>query len=302
MTWRWGVIFIPVVLSLLLLVFFVLEVIPNPVIAFRVSASILVLVAGISGSAIVVFGVVISQRMTHLRAQGVESAHQQASVDRRHLLQRLDHELKNPLTAIRAGVANIAEAPSEESRQKAITSTTTQLVRLSRLVTDLRKLTDLETRPVERTSVDVGTLLQNVMSSSADRLETADRHVTLTLPQAPWPLAPIISDRDLLFLAFHNLLDNALKFSQLTDTIEIRAFEEGTDIVIEVADTDPGIPETEVPTVWEELSRGQAARSVPGTGLGLALVRAVILRHYGQVALRSRIEQGTVVTVRLPRS
>jgi two-component system OmpR family sensor kinase len=82
--------------------------------------------------------------------------------------------------------------------------------------------------------------------------------------------------------------------------VEIRAFEDGNTLVIEVADTGPGIPDDELPYVWEELYRGQSARGVPGSGLGLALVRAVIERHSGRVNLRSRIGQGSVFTLRLP--
>jgi two-component system OmpR family sensor kinase len=107
-------------------------------------------------------------------------------------------------------------------------------------------------------------------------------------------------DRDLLFLLFHNLLDNALKFTQPGNTIELRAFEDGSKVVVEVADTGPGIPEKEVPLVWEELYRGENARGVPGSGIGLALVRAIAERHYGQVSLRSRVGQGTVFTLHLP--
>jgi two-component system OmpR family sensor kinase len=101
-------------------------------------------------------------------------------------------------------------------------------------------------------------------------------------------------------LAIHNLLENALKFSRPGDTLELRAFEDGADIVIEVADTGPGIPEQEQPHVWEELYRGEAGRGIPGSGLGLALVRAIAERHNGRVSLRSRLGQGTVFSLRLP--
>jgi two-component system OmpR family sensor kinase len=82
----------------------------------------------------------------------------------------------------------------------------------------------------------------------------------------------------------------------------MRAFEDGSSIVVEVADTGPGIPAEEIDQVWEELYRGQGARSIPGSGLGLSLVRAIVTRHGGQVGLRSRTGQGTVVTLRLPVS
>lgn len=98
----------------------------------------------------------------------------------------------------------------------------------------------------------------------------------------------------------HNLLENAIKFTRPGDRVEMRAFEDGSTLVVEVADTGPGIPEDELPHVREELYRGQGARGVPGSGLGLALVRAVIERHGGRVSLRSRIGQGSVFTVHLP--
>jgi two-component system OmpR family sensor kinase len=110
----------------------------------------------------------------------------------------------------------------------------------------------------------------------------------------------VAGDWDLLFLAIYNLLDNACKFTQAGDTLEVRAFEDGATIVIEVADTGPGITEKDIPHVWKELYRGRDARSIPGSGLGLALVRAIIERHGGQTAVRSRAGQGTVFTLRLP--
>jgi signal transduction histidine kinase len=220
----------------------------------------------------------------------------QAGADRRRFLQRLDHELKNPLTAIRAGLANVAEAPSPQAAH----SVEAQVLRLSRLTADLRKLAELETRPLERAEVDLSELLAQVFELAQDRPEAETRRLNLTLPQAPWPLPHISGDRDLLLLAVHNLLDNAMKFSRPGDRVELRASEDGASVVVEVADTGPGIHEEDAAHVWEELYRGQGARGVPGSGLGLALVQAIVQRHGGHVALRSRAGQGTVFTVRLP--
>jgi two-component system OmpR family sensor kinase len=69
-----------------------------------------------------------------------------------------------------------------------------------------------------------------------------------------------------------------------------------------VADTGLGIPADEIGQVWQELARGRAARSLPGTGIGLALVGVIATRHGGKVAIRSREGQGTVVSIRLPAS
>ena len=80
----------------------------------------------------------------------------------------------------------------------------------------------------------------------------------------------------------------------------MRAFETGRAATIEIADNGQGIPEDEINQVWEELFRGQAARSLPGSGIGLAMVRTIIERHGGSIDLRSRVGQGTVVAVSLP--
>jgi len=224
----------------------------------------------------------------------------QMAEERRRFLQRLDHELKNPLTAIRTGLANLAWLPNEGKRQETLDSVDAQALRLSRLASDLRKLAELEIRPLETAPVDVENLLQEVVAVARERPDGSQRRLSLTIPQAPWPLPTVKGDQDLLFLAVHNLLDNALKFTAPGDTVEIRAFEDGARLVIEVADTGPGIPEDEAPHIWDELYRGQGARGIPGSGLGLALVQAITERHGGQVGLRSRSGQGTVFTLRLP--
>ena len=143
-------------------------------------------------------------------------------------------------------------------------------------------------------------LLQEVMAVAQEQPQAETRRLSLTLRQVPWPVPDVPGDWDMLFLAIYNLVGNALKFTKSDDAVEVRAFEDGASVVIEVADSGPGIPEGELDRVWEELYRGQGARGIPGSGLGLALVRAIVERHGGSVRIRSRLEQGTVVTVRLP--
>jgi two-component system OmpR family sensor kinase len=167
------------------------------------------------------------------------------------------------------------------------------------LVADLRKLSDLETRTIELSNVNISMLLNDVFQLSKDRVGS-DRVVSLTMPQAPWPLPDIQADYDLLFLAVHNIIDNSIKFTEIGDTIEIRASEDGNNIRIEVADTGPGIPPDEIDQVWSELFRGKNARGVQGSGLGLALVQAIIRRHGGTTAIRSQLDKGTIITISLP--
>ncbi|WP_166355078.1 sensor histidine kinase [Phytoactinopolyspora limicola] len=264
-----------------------------------------ILVAGLLATALVMVPVLIRARMSHVRAEAAAAAEQVATANHHRFMLRLDHELKNPVTAMQVGIANLSGVLEESADRRAssvVESVATQAQRIADLVADLRKLAELETRPIEQDSVDLPDLLDEVRDAAKELDGAERRSITLTVPQAPWPLSPVAGDRDLLFLAFYNLLANSVKFTSDDDHIELRAHDDQAYVVVEVADTGIGIPFEEVGQVWDELARGQAARGTPGMGLGLAMVRAVIVRHGGTVALRSRDGHGTVVTVRLPAS
>lgn len=297
-TTRWVISLAPGVLGVGLALYFFLsyDASHDHIVYLRADLGVLSLIFGLGLTALaaLIFGLLDWAERT--RQATITSA----AEERRRFLRRLDHELKNPLTAIRAGLANLTESPSDEARREALSSVEAQALRLSRLSADLRKLAELEVRLVEHSPVDVPALLHEAFSMAQEQPGADERHLNLSIPQAPWPLPKIQGDPDLLLLAVHNLLDNALKFSRPGDTLELHAFEDGAEIVIEVADTGPGIPEDEQPHVWEELYRGQSGRGIPGSGLGLALVRAIAERHNGRVSLRSRLGQGTVFTLRLP--
>ena len=299
MKWKWALVLLPVLLGGLASILAGNGILPDPILRVRVSLSILYFLAGLLLSLLAASGVAMIE-IRQVQADYRQAVQQQSAEERRRFLQRLDHELKNPLTAIRAGVVNIVEAPTDEARRDAAESVGAQAMRLSRLSADLRKLAELETRPLEFSRVDVANLLEELVALAHDNPESEQRRLTLTLPQAPWPLPEVMGDPDLLFLAVHNLLDNAIKFTRPGNTVEVRGFEDGASVAIEVADTGPGIPEDELPLVWEELYRGQSARGISGSGLGLALVKAIAERHRGQVSIRSRSGQGTVITLRLP--
>jgi signal transduction histidine kinase len=299
--WRWGLAFAPLIVGATAAwVFGRVEAVQNPVLYARVDLGTLALLIGGFLSAVAAIGLTACERVSRREERRLAGLREETAEERRRFLQRLDHELKNPLTAIRAGLANVIDEQATTSQLEALSSIEAQVLRLSRLTSDLRKLAELETRPLDFAPVDITRLLKEAVSLAQERPSAEGRVLSLTLQQTPWPVPPVMGDWDLLFLAIYNLLDNALKFTRVRDTIEIRAFESSSNVIIEVADTGPGIPQEELPRVWEELYRGRGARGIPGSGLGLALVRAIVDRHSGWVAVRSRHGQGTVVTVRLP--
>ena len=227
---------------------------------------------------------------------------------RRRFLLRLDHELKNPLTGLRAALANLGSvdtfpaASEQQGYARALRDAQHQVGRLSRLVADLRKLAELEERPIESTAVDLAELLEETVEAVNELPQYEGRRANLVISRVPWPLPYVTGDRDLLGLVFYNLVENAFKYSGADDAVEVRAVEDGRWLTVDVADSGPGISEEDIPRVFEELYRGSNARGLEGSGLGLALVRRVIDRHGGEITVRSRQEgeKGTVFHVRLP--
>jgi two-component system OmpR family sensor kinase len=223
---------------------------------------------------------------------------------RRRFLRRLDHEIKNPLTGLQAALANLRESGLPEERERAALNADRAVARLAHLLADLRKLSDLAERPVERLPVDIPQLLEEMIDAAHSQPAYGGRRVNLAITRVPWNLPPVTGDRDLLGLAIYNLIENALKFSSARDSVEVRALEDGRAIIVEVADTGSGIAPDDLRSVFEELYRGTNARGVDGSGLGLALARRIVDLHGGQISVRSHQAEprGTVFTLRLPIS
>jgi signal transduction histidine kinase len=121
--------------------------------------------------------------------------------NRRSFLRRLDHEIKNPLTGLRAALVNMQETQAAEERQHAVENAGRAVTRLTRLLADLRKLSDLGERPIERTYVDVPDLLQDAVDAAHVLPAFDGREVSLLIPKVPSPFPSITGDRDLLVLA-----------------------------------------------------------------------------------------------------
>ena len=245
---------------------------------------------GFLASAVILLALLTSRSRRRVAEAAYRAGADAQRENQARFLSRLDHELKNPLTAIRAGMSNL------DAQSPVVASIDSQVMRLSRLITDLRKLAELRAVALEFAPVDLAALAAEVRDALADE----SREITLSFPRAPRPLPSVRGDYDLLFLALYNLVANATKYSTPGDTIEVRGSESDGWVTVEVADTGRGIPSDELDRVWEELSRGREALDVPGSGLGLPFVKAIIERHGGSVQMESRAREGTLVRVRLP--
>jgi signal transduction histidine kinase len=275
---------------------------PVPVLVFKIDVGMVAFLAGLLLTLFLLSFWVGSRRAESRARRVIEDTLNETELGRRRFLRRLDHEMKNPLTGLRAALVNLQEAQSKDERIHAAENAKRAQERLTSLLNDLRKLSDLDERQIERERVDVPDLLNDVVDAARSNPLHEERNINLFVTQVPSPFPCVIGDRDLLVLAMYNLVDNALKFTSAAEPVEVRALEDGKAIVVEVADSGGGIAPEDLPKIFEELYRGSNARGIEGSGLGLALVSRIVDLHGGQIEVRSRQEnpRGTVFTVRLP--
>ena len=267
---------------------------PEPILVFRVGV----------GAIVFLFGTFISILMVFAEwgmNMGRKDAYKTADERRRSFIRRLDHEVKNPLTGLRAALANLSESALPQERERAATNARRDVARLTRLLADLRKLSDLDERPLERLPVYMPNILEEIVDAAASLPIYQDRIINLLITNVP-PLPLVTGDRDLLGLALYNLVDNALKYSEAGNEVEVRAREDGRNILIEIADGGSGIPAEDLPHLCEELYRGANARGIDGSGLGLALTARIVDLHSGSLNVTSHQgdRHGTVFSIHLP--
>ncbi|HMM30017.1 MAG: ATP-binding protein [Chloroflexota bacterium] len=259
---------------------------------------VLVIIPGLILAIIAALMLILTLALDYRHQRRIERLRQAALAERFRFLRRLDHQLKNPLTALHAGLGSLALTLQDEGQRQTVQMLEQEAHRLSRLIFSLRKLTDLETVPIELEPLDIAEFLREAVDLERERSEFAERRFAARLPPEPLPRVP--ADQDLLLLALHNLLDNAFKFTGPGDSITLSARVDEDDLLIQVRDTGVGIPADDLPLVGEELYRGRNTENVPGDGIGLAVVSAIVAHHGGALRLDSALGQGTSVTLRLP--
>lgn len=294
--------FLPLVVGALALTFLPILVQPEIIISFRLGLGAVLFLLGLLITVwIQALAVVDAVREKKARTK-IDAAIRDYEEGHRRFIRRLDHELKNPLMSLQASLENLQAATELDARRKAEGNIQRALERLSHLLRDLRKLSELEENMLERDLVDVPELLTELLEVVRSTPGRENRQINLLVTKVPTPPPPVVGDRDLLGLSLYNLLDNALKFTVQNEAIEVRVRDNGRSVVVEVADGGPGIHPEEQVQVFEELYRGENAHAIEGSGLGLSFVKRIIALHHGELTLRSQQDEqhGTIFTIRLP--
>lgn len=212
----------------------------------------------------------------------------------RRLIADAGHELRTPLTSLRTNIellaqANLRGGMTATQRDEIISDITAQTEELSTLVGDLVELARDE--PLQQTPEPVD--LAEVCGRAVDRARRRAGSVTFDVKMMPWW---VVGESNILERAVLNLLDNAAKWSPHNGTVWVR-LDHGT---LTVSDQGPGIAADDLPHVFDRFYRAESARTQPGSGLGLSIVRQAALRHGGTVTAANAPAGGAAFALQLP--
>ncbi len=234
--------------------------------------------------------------------EDVTTAHQVERI-RKDFVANVSHELRTPVGAIGvlAETLRVADDPAVVDRLAGRLHT--EALRLGTLIEDLLALSRLESGRIEHPEV---VDLAQVVRRAVERAAPAAEQREVTIQTTVTADAPLLLDGDQaqLVSAVANLLDNAVKYSEVSSGVSLSLAREGDEAVLSVCDTGVGIPESALNRIFERFYRVDVARSraTGGTGLGLSIVRHAVINHRGTISVSSVEGQGSTFTVRLPLS
>lgn len=212
----------------------------------------------------------------------------------------VSHELRTPLTAIRGAAETLLDGDVDpEDQQRFLSTIASEAERLTRLANDLLQLQRIEgaTGELPFRRVD----LRAAAERAADNLEPLleGRGVTLEIRgEAP----EVLGEIDRLLQVITNLVDNASRAAGEGGTVVVELGADGDDAVLSVIDDGPGIPEEDLPRLFDRFYKADMSRTRAsgGAGLGLAIVRAIVQAHAGTIEAENLAGRGAKLTVRLP--
>lgn len=213
----------------------------------------------------------------------------------------VSHELRTPLTSI-IGYLDLVldDGEVDGDTQRFLEVVQRNARRLLRLVGDLLFVAQVEAGQLslEQTQVDLGQIAAEAVEAARPRAES--NGVSLVLLAEP--ARPLSGDRDRFGQMLDNLIGNAVKFSPDGGHVEVSLSDEGSTAVLEVRDTGMGIPPEDLNRLFERFFRSSDAtrRAVPGVGLGLTIVKAIVDAHSGTIEVTSDPREGTAFRITLP--
>jgi len=256
----------------------------------------------VSDTAVDAISSLVAIGLERARSQEIENlakAARQSQELKSTLLDAIAHEFKTPLTSIKAATTTVlADDQFTGQNRELLSIVNEETDRLDNLVSDAIQMSRIEGGKfkLHRSLIAPNEVINTVVAQMRARLE--DRPVEMNVGR---DLRGVSIDRDLIQLSLRQLVDNALKHAPGHSSIGIGADRAGTEVVFWVSDDGPGISAAEAERVFERFYRGQVNRhAVPGSGVGLAVVREIARAHGGDATVTSEPGKGARFVIRLP--
>lgn len=209
------------------------------------------------------------------------------------------HELKTPLAIIKTSlqVLEMSPQPTERDYQEFMSDTNESLGRIIKTVEGLLALASMESAAVSE-HVDLRPLLEQVIQELSGQAEM--KGVSLSIVGDG---EVVYGNSSLLYRAFFNLIENAIKYNRLKGTVVVTMEQDRKVVRIRVEDTGLGISKNALPHIFESFYREDSSRSqeIPGSGMGLAIVKMILERHDAVIKVTSETNKGTVFVIELKK-
>ncbi len=218
---------------------------------------------------------------------------------RKRLTSDVAHELRTPVANVSANIEAMVEGALEPDNAR-LESCYNELMRITDIISDLEKLRQIENEKLvlERTSVDVKELCESVIQAFKAQLESKQISCTVNADHVS-----LMADRNRLYQVMANLIYNAIKYTQNGGCINVDVVDNKDFVAISVKDNGIGINESDLPFIFERFYRTDKSRNrtTGGAGIGLAIVKAIVLAHGGEVSVESKESVGSTFKVVLPQ-
>jgi two-component system phosphate regulon sensor histidine kinase PhoR len=223
---------------------------------------------------------------------------------RREFVANVSHELRTPLSVVQGYTETLLEGAwrDEKSAQEFLVIIDKNVRRLSAIVSDLLDLSKLESggHVLEPRPVDVKALVERVTEAFRPVAERKRQQLTQDVESRA---GAVQADAPLLERALSNLVENALKYTPEGGRVRVTAGADSGQVFLTVEDNGMGIPDADLPRVFERFYRVDKSRSrdLGGTGLGLSIVKHIIQLHGGTISVKSTVGAGSTFSVRVPQ-
>ncbi len=219
-------------------------------------------------------------------------------------VQNVSHELRTPLTIIQAKQELLLQEPNKKiiDKTEEIALTLNETKRLSKLVQDLLILSraDSSKTNLQKENINIDEYIKEIITPYKEIAEMQEKEIALDLNYK----MDINVDANKIYQLMIILLDNAIKYTEEKDKIEIKTYNKDNKCIIEVKDTGIGVSEEGLKRIFERFYREDRARSREsgGTGLGLSIANVIVTEHGGTIKASHNTPKGTIFTVKLPKN